>query len=94
MTSNFAYVIKVAPPRLGSVLRPYVKHGATADPRRARKCALHFAAAWGHQGTSVGELAARTSLRGDVEVAHPATYPCFLRAPRRPRACLILYSRA
>ena len=49
-----------------------MKHGATADPRRAHKCALHFAAAWGHRGTLVGELAARTSLRGDVEVAHPA----------------------
>ena len=74
MTSAFAYVIKVTTLRLGSVLRPYVKHGATADPRWAHKCALHFAAAWGHRGTLVGELAARTSLRGDVEVARPATY--------------------
>ena len=32
-------------------------------PRRAHTCALHFAAAWGHRGTLVGELAARTSLR-------------------------------
>ena len=30
----------------------------------------HGAAAWGHRGTLVGELAARTNLRGDVEVAH------------------------
>ena len=69
--------------------------GATAGPMRAHKCALHFAAAWGHRGTLVGgELAARTSLRGDVEVAHhPATFPGFSTPPRRPRACLIFYSR-
>ena len=59
---------------------------ATADPRRAHNCALHFAAAWGHRGTLVGELAARTSLRGDVEVAHPATFPGFSTLPHRPRA--------
>ena len=29
------------------------------------------------EAPSVGELAARTSLRGDVEVAHPATFPGF-----------------
>ena len=51
--------------------------GATAGPKWAHKCALHFAAAWGHRGTLVGELAARTGLRGDVEVAHPATFPGF-----------------
>ena len=60
--------------------------GATAGPKWAHKCALHFAAAWGHRGTLVGELAARTGLRGDVEVAHPATFPGFLCVPRRPRA--------
>ena len=72
MTSNFACVIKVAPPKLGQVFETVRECGATAGPRRAHKCALRFAAAWGYRGTLVGELAARTSLRGDVESAHPA----------------------
>ena len=72
--------------RLGSGFETVRECGATAGPRRAHKCALHFAAAWGHRGILVGELAARTSLRGDVEVAHPATYPCFSTPPRCPRA--------
>jgi len=69
-----------------SVFESVRECGATAGPKWAHKCALHFAAAWGHRGTLVGELAARTGLRGDVEVAHPATFPGFLCVPRRPRA--------
>ena len=67
--------------------------GVIAGSRRAHKCALHFAADRGHRGTLVGELAARKSLRGDVELAHPATYPGFSTPLRLPRACLIFYSR-
>ena len=53
---------------------------------RGRTATDDGAAAWSHRGTLVGELAARTSLRGDVEVAHPATVPCYSRVPHRPRA--------
>ena len=51
---------------------------------RGRTATDDGAAAWSHRGTLVGELAARTSLRGDVEVAHPATFPCYSRVPHRP----------
>ena len=53
---------------------------------RGRTATDDGAAARIHRGTYEGLLAARTSLRGDVEVAHPDTFPCYSRAPRRPRA--------
>ena len=56
-----------------------VRRGCATFPSaaRGRTATDDGAAAWGHRGTLVGELAARTSLRGDVEVAHPATFPCY-----------------
>ena len=53
---------------------------------RGRTATDDGAAARIHRGTYQGLLAARTSLRGDVEVAHPATFLCYSTLPHRPRA--------
>ena len=67
-----------------------VRRGCATFPSaaRGRTATDDGAAAWGHRGTLVRELAARSmSLRGgDVEVAHPANFPGFSTPPRRPRA--------
>ena len=50
------------------------------------RCADRGTAARSHRSTSRGVLAARTSLRGDVEVVGYLTSPGVSRKPRWPRA--------
>ena len=68
--------------------------GTSLELSEPWRCADRSAAARSHRLTSWGELAARTSLRGDVEVVGFLTFPGVAHAPCRPRACLIFYSRA
>ena len=82
-------VSKMAPPISKRFISNFqVRRGCATFPSaaRGRTATDDGAAARIHRGTLVGELAARTSLRGDVEVAHPATFPCYSTLPHRPRA--------
>ena len=65
-----------------------VRRGCATFPSaaRGRTATDDGAAARIRRGTYQGQLAARTSLRGDVEVAYSATFPCFSTPPHRPRA--------
>ena len=83
-------VSKIAPPtskrfHLNFQVR---RRGCATFPSaaRGRTATDDGAAARIYRGTYQGLLAARTSLRGDVEVAHPATFPGYSTLPHRPRA--------
>ena len=71
-----------------------VRRGCATFPSaaRGRTATDDGPAARIHRGTLVGELAACTSLRGDVEVAHPATFPVFFACASPPPRVLNIFS--